>query len=43
MKVETDIRFIKSRKKDNLIPIFVKVKSLKKVAVGNFIFVLQEL
>ena len=26
MKVETDIRFIKSSKKDNLIPIFAKVK-----------------
>ena len=30
MKVETDIRFFKSCKKDNLIPIFAKVKFAKK-------------
>ena len=30
MKVETDIRFIKSCEKDNLIPIFAKVKFAKK-------------
>ena len=34
MKVETDIRFIKSCEKDKLIPIFDKVKFAKKI--GNW-------